>query len=154
MFFPVDILTLCQLTTMRGAGYLQLLAAAHLLMLAVADEVDATITVFTTTDVVATVTVSEYIYTNCAGSLTTDFVTGATTVPGTSYSTTTSSGSASSSASVAISPSAVTPVPTSGFTLDISVPAGVYSRSTSTTTTVVDGATAVVEFLVLYTNTC
>lgn len=115
-----------------------LFGAATAAVTSVTENSDVTVTV--TSDYTQIVTVSEFIYTNAEGSLTTQaFTQGAEDATvGTTTSTTT--GTASSS-----------PAPTT----TVAIPDGTYYTSTSqVTTTLEDGSSAVVEYVVYLTNTC
>lgn len=148
---------------------------------AAADEDTTSTTTTTTTPVVtATTTVgyieqireTEYIYTNSDGQLTT------TTATGTSYVLAVVLGESTDTASVALptnaqsteeaaslgpsadpSSASATLAPSSSTSPNtsnnpFSAPPGSYSTGYSTTSTTIDGTSAVVEYVVLYTNTC
>lgn len=122
---------------MRATHFLSTAIALLGVANAAADE-DVTVTVVS--DYTKTVTVSEFIYTNSAGSLTTDFFTQAGLATTTSETTATSTNTASTSPDVAST---------------LSIPTGTYYTSKSqVTTTLENGSSAVVEYVVYVTNTC
>lgn len=127
---------------MRVAHFLPfsfaLLGAVSAAATTVTSNPDVTVTV--TSDYTQIVTVSEFIYTNSDGSLTSQFFTGADDASTTADATSTTTDTVSSS------PAASTTV---------SLPAGTYYTSTSqVTTTLEDGSSAVMEYVVYLTNTC
>lgn len=171
-----------------------LLSSFSLLALLASVKADETVFSTTTYDVIARIPVTEYIWTNDAGSLTTTQLTGtATYVPATDAdesATITSSAeppqqSGSFVASVgvpttslvdalpsdffessALSAAAVVAAPSESEFLSSAppaitdapsaIPSGDYfsTGTSSTTTTLEDGSSAVIEYVVLYTNVC
>ncbi|QRG36238.1 hypothetical protein FDK38_000572 [Candidozyma auris] len=143
---------------------------------------DTTVTSTTTYDVIARIPVTEYVWTNSAGSLTSTQITGtATYVPAyeTDLSSTVtssteppqvtssvpheesasfSSAQIDSSLSVAsVTDSSTAPSVTSGPVVSQSpIPSGHYfsTGSSTVTTTLKDGSSAVIEYAILYTNVC
>lgn len=160
-------------------------------LLALLGSVKADVTVFSTTtyDVVARIPVTEYVWTNDAGSLTSTQITGTASyapADATDSATVTSSTEPPvvletslvipspsgelillSPTAIAAAPSeselsftavqllsaAVTSAPSSSAS---AIPSGTYfsTGTSSTTTTLEDGSSAVIEYVVLYTNVC
>lgn len=125
---------------MRAAHFLPfafaLFGASSAAVTTVTDNADVTVTL--TSDYTQVVTLSEFIYTNSDGSLTSQFYTPNVTPTGSATATVTDSTSAS-------------PTPSSA----LSLPTGTYYTSTSqVTTTLEDGSSAVIEYILYLTNTC